>query len=218
MECEQVRSEFAILLPGGEGARAAEPIVRHLEECPGCRSEFESLRRTWALLGQLPEAIPGHAIERRLMRRVKLAAFKESVLTVEAWASAGRVALIGIALSIGLSLLVPYESLVAVCRELMQATEPAEVPYLVAGMAYGVPLAVGAWLTRRQLRGGAMIGAVESSLLFLVLLVPYVIVRCRDFTPALVLTFVSGLAVGAVAPTMASLWLAQRRRAGPLRS
>jgi hypothetical protein len=55
-----------------------------------------------------------------------------------------------------------------------------------------------------------MIGGVEASVIFLVILAPLVIAQCREFTPALRVAFVSGLGVGAVGSTLAGLGLVRR--------
>lgn len=212
MECEHVRVQLVALLPVGQEVRWPEPVVLHLEDCAGCRAERESLSRTWALLGRLPEVAPRKEIERRLMRRIRLEVVRESVLTVRGWAPAALASVIGIGLSVGLSLVIPYAWLVSLCRRVIQLSELYGVAYLVAGMAYGVPLAVGVWLIRRRMRGGPVIGSVEASALFLVMLVPYVIVECREFPPALLVTFASGLALGAVGSTLVTFWLIQRSR------
>lgn len=212
MECEQIGAELASGLTRGAGEAWPEPVVLHLEDCAACRAERESLSRTWALLGRLPEVAPRKEIERRLMRRIRFEVVKESVLTVRGWAPAALASVIGIGLSVGLSLVIPYAWLVSLCRQVMQVLEPYGVPYLVAGMAYGVPLAVGVWLIRGRMRGGMVIGSVEASALFLVMLMPYVIVECREFPPAALVTFASGLALGAVGSTVVSFWLIQRSR------
>ncbi len=213
MECEQVRDRLVTFLPVGQKARWPEPVFRHLEDCASCRAERESLSRTWALLGRLPEAAPRKEVERRLMRRIRLEVLKESVLTVQGWAPAALASVIGVGLSIGLSLVIPYALLVSLCRRVIQGSGPYGLPYLVAGMAYGVPLAMAVWLIRRRMQGGLVIRSVEASGLFLVMLMPYVILRCREFTPADLVTFASGLAGAAVGSTLAAFWLIERGRA-----
>lgn len=209
MGCEQVRDQFLALLPQGAGRQWPEPIARHLEGCEGCRADLEAVSRSWALLGRWPEASPPEEIRARLVRKARRQLLRQSVLTVSGWTPAVLVAVTGVALSLSLSLLVPYSFLVSLCRQALQVSDPHTAPYLLAGMAYGVPLAVGAWILRKRLLGGALVGSLEASLLFLVILAPYVIAECREFAPALQLGFFSGLAGGALVSSLAALGLAR---------
>jgi len=218
MECDEVRDALVDGLSVAEGDRWAEPVARHLAGCQGCRAELEDLRRTWAALGQLPDAIPSDEIRVRLYRRVRRELLRESVLTVGGWAPAVLAAVVGVGLSLGLSLLVPYASLVALCQRLLQAAEPHWAPYLLAGAAYGMPLVVGAWVLRRRPLGGALVGGLEASVLFVIILAPYAIAQCREFAPPLQVTFVSGLAAGAVLASLAGIWLLRLAQAATVRA
>jgi predicted anti-sigma-YlaC factor YlaD len=214
MDCEQVRDQILTLLPEGRDAHWPEAVARHLEGCEGCREEVDALSRTWTLLGQWPESTPGEEVRSRLLRRIRRQLLRESVLTVSGWVPAVLASVIGVGLSLALSLLVPYSSLVSLCREALQLSDPHAAPYLLGGMAYGLPLALGVWIFRRRALRGALIGSLEASFLFLVILAPYVIAQCREFPPALQVAFVSGLGGGAVVASLAGLWLA---RLAPLR-
>lgn len=118
-------------------------------------------------------------------------------------------AVIGVGLSLALSLVVPYSLLVSWCRQALELSEPHALPYLLAGAAYAVPLALGVWLMGRQTLGGAVIGSLEASVLFLAVLSPYVIAQCRVFDPALQVAFFSGLAGGALVSSLGGGWLAR---------
>jgi len=144
-----------------------------------------------------------------VVRRVRRQLLRESVLTVSGWTPAVLAAVIGVGLSLGLSFLIPYSFLVSVCRQALQVSDPHAAPYLLAGMAYGVPLALGVWIFRRRVLSGALISSLEASLLFLVILAPYVIAQCREFPPALQVAFVSGLWGGALVSSLAGLGLAR---------
>lgn len=205
MDCEQVRNQVLALLPAG-GPRS-DPVEQHLERCEGCRTELKALRQTWVLLGHWPEAEPEPGVGARVAWRVQRRLLRESVLTVRGWVPAVLASVIGVGLSLGLSFLVPYSFLVSLCRQALQVSDPHAAPYLLAGMAYGVPLAFGVWILRRQVVSGVLIGGLEASLLFLVILAPYVIAQCREFPPSLQVAFVSGLAAGAVVSSLAGLGL-----------
>lgn len=206
MECERVREEIPALLPAPEGRPRPEPVARHLEGCAGCRAELEALQGTWALLGRWPEASPAPAIRASLVRAIRRRRFRESALTVRGWLPAVLAALIGVGLSLGLALLLPYSLLISLCRQVLEVSGAHVAPYLLAGMAYGIPLALGVGAIRRRIRAGAVTG-LEASLLFLMILSPYVIIQCRDFSPAFQVAFLSGLTSGAVGSSLAALWL-----------
>lgn len=210
MDCEQVRDQVLTALSTGESPARPEAVTRHLEGCRDCRAEIDALSQTWALLGRWPpEGPPGEAIKARLVRRVRRQLVRESVLTVSGWVPAGLAAVVGVGLSVGLSLLVPYAVLISRCRDALQLSEPYLAPYLLAGMAYGAPLAIGVFILRRRARSGALIQGLEAGLLFLVILVPYVVAQCREFPPTLQLAFVSGLGGGAVVSSLAGSGLAR---------
>ena len=209
MECQQVREELASGLVMETGGIWPEPVARHLEACATCRAELDVLRESWTALAQWPEARPGEEVRERLLRQVRRRLAKEAVFTVSGWTPAVLAAVVGVALSLGLSLLVPYSVLVSLCREALQVADSHPGAFLIAGMVYGAPLAVGAWLILRRAVVGAVVGSLEASLLFLLILAPYVLVQCREFSPSLQVAFVSGLGGAAVISSLAGLGLAR---------
>lgn len=203
MDCEQVRDRFLVLAVAGEEGWWTEGVTRHLEGCARCREERDGLAETWALLGQWPDELPGDHIRARLVRQVRREFLREFVFSGRPVLAAG----IAVALSLALSLLMPYPFLVSLCRVALQVSEGHAAPYLIAGMAYGMPLAASVWVVRARLLSGALVGGVEASLLFLVVLAPWVIFQCRDFAPLLQVAFLSGIGAGAVASSLAGLGL-----------
>jgi predicted anti-sigma-YlaC factor YlaD len=209
MECDQAREELASRLITEAGGPWPEAVTVHVEACAACRAELETLRETWALLARWPEVRPGEEVRARLLRQVRRRLVRESVTTVAGWTPAVLAAAVGVGLSLGLSLLIPYSALVSLCRKALQVTEAHAGAYLLAGLMYGLPLAAGAWLIARRAVVGAVVGSLEASLLFLLILAPYVVVQCREFAPALQVAFVSGLAGGALVSSLAALGLAR---------
>jgi hypothetical protein len=139
---------------------------------------------------------------------------REWLLTIGGWLPAGLAAALGVGLSLGLALLMPYASLVSACQKVLQLGEAHPAPYWLAGVTYGVPLAVGAWVLRRRAAAGGVIGSLEASLLFMAILAPFVLVSCRDFPPPLQAAFVSGLGAGAVAASLAGFAATRLRHLG----
>jgi len=203
VDCERVRDQFLVPEVTGEDGPWTEDVAQHLERCEPCRGEWEGLARTWALLGRWPDESPAEEIRGRLVRRIRLQLLKEALLSIPPVLAA----VIAVALSLGLSLLIPYPFLVSLCRVALRASEAHVAPYLVAGMAYGVPLAAGVWVLRKRVLSGALVGSVEAALLFLVVLAPWVLIQCRDFAPLLQAAFLLGMGAGAVASSLVGLGL-----------
>ena len=135
------------------------------------------------------------------------------MLTPSGWVPAVLAAAVGVGMSLTVSVVVPYSALVALCQETLGVSDRQAEPYVLAGIAYGAPLALGAWILRRRLVSGALIGGLEASLLYLVLLAPYVIAQCQEFAPVLRVAFLSGLGVGALGSSLAAFGI---RRLAPL--
>src|SRR5262249_44055770 len=146
----------------------------------------------------------------RLMRRIRWQRSRAAVLTLSGWVPAVLAAAVGVGMSLTLSLVVPYSALVALCQEALRVSDRHAEPYVLAGIAYRAPLGLGAWILRRRLVSGALIGGLEASLLFLVILAPYVIVECQEFAPVLRAAFLSGMGVGALGSSLAAFGLSRR--------
>ncbi len=194
-------------LPLGGGGSWPESVTRHLEGCTACRTELGDLSRVWAALGQRPPLVPSPEIGAHLMRQIRWQRSRAAVLTLSGWVPAVLAAAVGVGMSLTLSLVVPYSALVALCQEALGVSDRHAEPYALAGIAYGAPLALGAWILRRRLVSGALIGGLEASLLFLVILAPYVIAECQEFAPVLRGAFLSGLGVGALGSSLAAIGL-----------
>lgn len=212
MDCEQIRKEVVTWLGERAGRQWPVPLARHLEGCEACRVEVNALQEAWTLLGRWPETSPTPEIRSSLVLAVRRKLLRESLLTARGWVPAALAALVGVALSLALSLLVPYSLLVSLCRQALQISDPHPAAFLLAGVAYGLPLAAGVGLIRRRTPGSPVIGSFEASVLFLLFLAPYVIIQCRGFAPVFQAAFVSGLTSGAVGSSLAGLWLVRRGR------
>lgn len=208
MECQQARELFLASLTREPGDYA--PAVReHCEACEGCRAELNALSQTWTLLGRWPDAEPSPAIRTRLVRRVRWLALSESLLTVKGWTPAVLAGVIGVALSLGLSLLVPYHLLISLCQQAFQLSDRG-APYLMAGMIYGAPLAFGTLIALRHPLAWGFVRGLEATVLFLLILTPYAIAQCREFPPALQISFVTGMGIGALLGSVSGVWLGRR--------
>lgn len=163
--------------------------------------------RRGGLFGRWPDAEPAPGIRARLVRQVRWLALRESLLTARGWTPAVLAGVIGVALSLGLSLLLPYPLLIFLCQQAFQVSDPHAGPYLIAGMVYGAPLAFGALVALRRPVTWGLIRGLEATVLFLLILAPYAIVQCREFPPALQVEFLSGMGIGALLGSVGGVWL-----------
>lgn len=199
MDCDQVRTRLTECLFSEPAGPDGTALRAHLASCRGCAEELAALRETWALLGRWPSLEPAPALGRQLVRRVRWWTLRDALLGPESWRAAALAAVIGVGLSIGMSLLVPYDTLVALCRQVVAGLAPEVGAFLLAGAAYGVmPLALGVFVGWRRGSPGSWLGATEATFLFLALLAPYVVVQCREFPLPAQVSFVGGLALGAL--------------------
>lgn len=209
MDCQTVRELYvASLLGPGPGS---VEVDRHLVSCPGCREELLGVAATWAALGDLPRAEPSPAVARRLRRRLRLEAAREALGSLAHWQQAALVGVVGFVVSVLLSLVVPYDTIVALCREIVPSVLPTPGAYLVAGVVYGlVPMALGSTLLTRLLAPHGLVGALEAAAVFLAVLLPYAVLLCGEFPLALLIGFLGGITAGAVAGSLAGTWLTRR--------
>jgi hypothetical protein len=131
--CEQTQDALLDALVAGEDALPPGPLADHLAGCAPCRTEWEAPRQTWMDLRQLPEVVPGARVRVQLLRRVWQVMLREWLLTVGGWLPAGLAAALGVGLSLGLAVLMPYGSLVSACQKVLQLGEAHPAPYWLAG-------------------------------------------------------------------------------------
>lgn len=209
MDCETVRELYVAALTGS--IAQTEATNHHIESCQACRTELRSLAATWAALGDLAPAEPSRAVGRRLRRRVRLEAAREALGSLARWQQGALTGVVGFVLSVLLSLAVPYDTMVAACRELAPTVLPTAGAYLVAGLLYGlVPMAAGAVLQARLRADGGVFGALEAVAVFVAVLLPYVLVLCGAFPPVLLLGFLGGISVGALVGSVGGTWIVRR--------
>lgn len=206
MECEVARELYAEALAA---QRPAPPeLEHHTAGCDACRGEMAGLAAVWAAIAALPVLGAPPAVARAIRRRVRWEAAREALTAIDAWQRGALAGVSGFVVSVVLSLLVPYETMVAVCQTLVRDAVPAPGAYLVAGLVYGlVPMLIAALLEGHAVGVPRLVGGLETILVFLVVLVPYVLLRCGEFPAALLAGFLGGIALGAVAGEAVSLGL-----------
>jgi hypothetical protein len=58
MECKDYREQFPLLLNGELDEIQKNGIESHLESCKECRMEFQTAKKLWELMGELPQPEP----------------------------------------------------------------------------------------------------------------------------------------------------------------
>ena len=194
-----------------DAVSASEEVDHHMTSCQACREELRGLAAAWAAIGDLPRVEPPPEIDRKLRRRLRVEAAREAVASLAHWQQAALVGVVAFSLSVVLSLVVPYHTMAAACAEGLTKVLPTPGAYLLAGMLYGLlPLAIGSALQARLAGRQSALGAFESVVVFVVILVPYVLVRCSEFPLTLLIGFLLGITAGAVAGSAAGTWLIRR--------
>lgn len=196
MDCQAAREFYLEALIAGRAA--SQEVERHLATCPACRQELQTLAGTWTALAALPVLEPSPQLAGRLHRRVRWEAIREALVSIESWQRAALAGVAGFVVSVVLSLLVPYDTMVAFCQVIAPPSVPAPAAYLLAGILYGLlPMLIGTALEARSPHAVRLTKTPEAVLVFLLVLVPYVLLRCGEFPVPLLAGFVGGIALGA---------------------
>ena len=76
MECKDYREQFGLLLTGALDQDQVSNVESHLADCADCRTEFETVKKLWNLMGETCSTTTFGYYEGRL-KSVILANFKE---------------------------------------------------------------------------------------------------------------------------------------------
>ena len=209
MDCETVRARSADAFL--DGAPRPREIDVHLDGCAACRAHVDGLATAWAALEALPLVEPSRAVGRRLARRIGWEEARGALASPRGWRRAALAGGLAFAISVILALLVPYDTMAALCRDVVAAALPTPTAYAVAGLIYGlVPMLLVTPLRARSSEPPRMVGALQAAVVFLAVLVPYAVVQCRGFGPVLITGFTLGIAIGAGLGAAAGTRLVER--------
>ncbi len=101
-ECRRVRARLVELADGNPAESVSAELRRHLDTCPDCARELETLREETGLLRGLAEPEPPDGLEAGIMRRVRAAGRAEPrPLARLVLVRAGAVALFALGLLLG---------------------------------------------------------------------------------------------------------------------
>lgn len=79
MECKDYREQFGALLTDGLEPTERQEVESHLSGCSECRKEFESARKVWDLMGEIPQPEPAETMKTSF--NVMLSDYKEELIT-----------------------------------------------------------------------------------------------------------------------------------------
>lgn len=65
MECADCKEKIALLIADSLDEFQRHEIETHLEGCPDCRAEWETSRKLWDLMGEIPQPVPPETIRSR---------------------------------------------------------------------------------------------------------------------------------------------------------
>lgn len=212
MDCQQARLVMVAHLSGGEAAEQWEALQLHLQACPDCRAEAETLARTWDALGQLADAEVPPGVWERI--QAALLSARPAPLP-PAWPAVAATAALAVLLSIGASRLLPYERAVALCSETLRGLLAASLPdpalFFAVGLLYGLlPLGVAAAVVAPRLLLKSGRPGLVAGLVFTGLALPYVVIACIGLPAAFSAALMVGILAGALAGGPAGLWAGGR--------
>ncbi|MGH7355631.1 MAG: hypothetical protein ACRELS_13770 [Candidatus Rokuibacteriota bacterium] len=209
MDCETVRARYVDAFL--EGAPRPTEIDVHLDGCAACRDHVAGLAAAWAALGALSFVEPSWAVGRRLARRIWWEEARGALAAPGGWRRAAPAGGLAFVVSVILAVLLPYDAIAALCRDVLTAALPTPTAYAVAGLIYGlVPMLVVAPVRARWSAPPGMVGALQAAVVFLSVLVPYAVVQCGGFGLVLIAGFTAGIAIGAGLGAAAGTWLVER--------
>ncbi len=219
MHCVDTRAEMTAYLAEEVGTEVRVQLDAHLAGCPSCRAELEAFRETWWALGALPVPRPTPDLEARVLARTT-----GETLPRRAWhllqpLSVPIAALAGVLLSIGLSILLPYEAAARLCREVLEGLplasglSKAASPFLVGILYAALPVLLMALFTARLNGRRPLVKGGWTAALFVLVLTPYVLAVCWALPAAFVGSLLAGLTAGAFTGGLGGFWVG--RRAAP---
>lgn len=210
MDCQAVRELYVEALVAGRAA--LDEVDRHVAACSACRETVQGLAGTWSVLAALPLLEPTPQVAQRLHRRMRWERVRDGFTSIDAWQRAALGGVAGFVVSVLLSLLVPYETMIAFCEAVAPRDLPGPIAFLAAGLLYGLlPMLVGTAVETRSRRVVGLFGALEAAAVFMAVLVPYVLLRCGEFPLPLLTGFVMGIGLGAAAGSVGAAAVIRRQ-------
>jgi anti-sigma factor RsiW len=214
MDCHDAQTEMTAYLSGDLAAEDLRAVEGHMASCAGCRAELAVLRQTWGALGDLPTPSLAPGIDRRILQRVatEVAETPPPPIPSVRWRGVGMAALVAVILSIGNSLILPYEVAFQWCSQTIRrypllADLSDGTVFFGIGIFYGLaPLFLAGLLSGRLLGARPLFHGAVTSSAFALVIVPYVLVACSGLPELFTLCLVVGILVGALSGGVGGFW------------
>jgi predicted anti-sigma-YlaC factor YlaD len=214
MDCHDAQSQMTAYLSGDLLAEDYRAVEAHVSSCQCCRVELDGYHQLWDALAAFPVSSPDPDLDRRILAQVSAELLDARTVPATAirWWGIAVAALAAVALSIGNSVLLPYEVAFQWCSRTLRAYVAfADVSdtsfFLVVGIFYGlVPLLVVGLLAGWLLRTRPLIHGTAASLAFGVLILPYVLILCSALPAVFTLSLMGGIVLGALSGGVGGFW------------
>ncbi len=215
MECPDARSLITAYLSDEAVPGESSEFEAHVAVCRSCHQELARFRETWDRLGRWSVAPLDPRIEDDLLARVAheattLAPRLRPVATALA-------AVVAVLLSISATAFLPYEQAFQLCSDVLRgfsafAGLPDSAVFFVAGVLYGViPLLLVGLVSARLMGGaGALVHGTATSVVFGVLMTPYVLIVCSALPGLFTVAILAGIGLGGLSGSAGGLWLGSR--------
>ncbi len=216
MQCRDAQALMTASLVGEVHPEERREFEGHVAACPSCQEELTSLRQVWDRLGQWPIPALEPRLEHDLLARVgrEVATRRPRLGLVPATAAA----LVAALLSIGASVVLPYERAFELCRQRLQgigvlAGLPDSSLFFLASLFYGViPLLLAGVMLVRVTGGGAPLSqGMTTGAVFALFMTPYVLFVCSALPGALIAAILAGVGLGGLFGALGGCWLGARR-------
>src|SRR5574337_894501 len=214
MDCQDIQAQMTAYLSGDLATEDSRVVENHVASCAGCRAELAALRQAWETLGDLPTPSLAPGVDRSILQRVATEAAETPPPPIPSvrWWGVGVAALVAAALSIGNSLILPYEVTFEWCSQTLR-----RYPLLAGlsdgsfffgiGIFYGlVPLFLVGLFSGRLLGVRPFFHGAVTSFAFALFTVPYVLIVCSGLPGIFTLSLVAGILVGALSGGVAGFW------------
>jgi anti-sigma factor RsiW len=214
LKCRDGKKEFTAYLSGDVDAGTRAELEAHLATCAPCGNELAGLRDAWEHLREWEDEVAPPHLLRSIEARWAVAPVAARGM-FHPWV-VGLTALAAALLSIGNSLLIPYERAFALCAALLRSLPifvnlPDPVAFFVAGILYGLlPLLIVAAVAGRLAGNRWTAHGVVAGILFMLLVTPYALIVCSALPAAFTAALIGGMAFGALSGSLGGFSLGRR--------
>jgi len=129
MKCGEAKELFSDYLEGCMDYSLMAAMRNHIEGCPDCSQSFEAFKRTWAVLGTLPEVEPPYNLRHDIVMRIARAEHEKAMRAKQGT--------FGLTWSYMLARLVPARAIAIACAGVALAFLLLKVPSTIENIRAG---------------------------------------------------------------------------------